>query len=159
MPKLRTLGVAVSSCVGVLALAGTALACTNASLALGPVPVPNVPVQVCVTQTDVPGEVRECVSTPTAESVSLVVNAHAETPTTTVEPPKIVPIACPTGTQGAAAQVSTGSASTTVSGSVTVVRTNGGSTTVPIKRVVAAGGQSAKVFACAGVSPGAAPLQ
>jgi hypothetical protein len=158
MPKLRRFGIAVSLCIGALALTGTALADTTASLAVGPVPIPNVPVEVCVTQTDVPGGVKDCVTTPAGQSVSLVVNAQADTPTPVVKPPTITPIPCPAGTQGAAARVSTGSVSTTITGTVTIVLNNGTPTTIPIDLVVAPPGQTVTLFACAGLSPGAPPL-
>jgi hypothetical protein len=152
MPKLKVLGIALGSCAGAMALAGTALASTNVSLTVGPVPIPNVPVEVCVTQTDVPGGVNDCVTTPAGQSVSVVVNAQADTPTPVVKPPTITPILCPIGTEGVAAQVFTGSASTTISGSVTVV-SNGNPITVPIKQHVVAPGQTLTVYACAGLSP------
>ncbi len=153
MTKLRKVALAVGSFAGVLALAGTAVADTTVRLTVGPVPIPDVPVEVCVTQTDVPGGLDECVETPAGESVSLTVIVNVETPETAVVPPTVTPIACPAGTQGVAAQVFTGSASATIGGSVTVV-VDGTPVTIPIDQVVAPAGQTLTVFACAGLSPG-----
>lgn len=153
MTKLRKAAVAVGSFAGVLALAGTAVADTTVRVTVGPIPIPEVPVQVCVTQTDVPGGVNECVDTPAGESVSLTVIVDVETPEAAVVPPTVTPIACPAGTQGAAAQVFTGSASATIGGSVTVV-VDGTPVTVPIDQVLSPAGQTLTVFACAGLSPG-----
>lgn len=154
MGKVRTLAGALATYAAVMALAGTALADTTVKVTVGPIPVPEVPAEVCVTQTDVPGGVNECVSAPAGDSVSLTVTAHVATPKPVVAPPTVTPIACPAGTQGAAAKVFTGSAGATISGSVTVVLNGGAPVTIPISKVVAAGGQTLTVFACAGLSPG-----
>ena len=151
--EIQEAAVAVGSLVGVLALAGTAVADTTVGLTVGPVPIPEVPVEVCVTQTDVPGGLNECVETPAGESVSLTVNVNVETPEADLVPPTVTPIACPAGTQGVAAQVFTGSATVTIGGSVTVM-VDGTPVTVPIDQVVAPAGQTLNVFACAGLSPG-----
>lgn len=154
MTKLKRLAMALGTYGGVMALAGTALADTTVRVTVGPIPIPNVPVEVCVTQTDVPTGVNRCVTTPAGQSVSLTVVVHVETPQPVVVPPAVTPIACPAGTQGVAAQVFTGSGQATVSGSVTVVLNNGTPVTIPIAEVIAAGGQTLTVFACAGLSPG-----
>ena len=144
---------AVGSFAGVVALAGTAIADTTVTLTVGPVPIPNVPIEVCVTQTDIPDEVNECVTTPAGESVTLTVIVTVETPEPVLVPPAVTPIACPAGTQGVAAHVFTGSANVTIGGSVTVV-VDGMPVTLPIEQVVALAGQTLTVFACAGLSPG-----
>jgi hypothetical protein len=154
MTKLKTFAVAAGSLVSVIALSGTALADTTVTVTVGPVPIPGVPVEVCVTQTDVPEPVDECVTTPPAQSVSLTVIVHVETPEPALVPPTVTPIPCPAGTQGVAAQVFTGSAAAAISGSVTVVLNDGTPVTIPIDEVVAGGGQTLTVFACAGLSPG-----
>ncbi len=79
---------------------------------------------------------------------------HVKTPGLVVVPPAVTPIPCPPGTQGVAAQVFTGSARATIGGFVTVVLNDGSPVRVPIDEVVATGGQSLTVFACAGLSPG-----
>ncbi|MHA6795042.1 hypothetical protein ACVGVM_16235 [Pseudonocardia bannensis] len=153
MSKFHGFAVAISSVVGALALAGTASAGTAASLAVGPVPIPDVPVQVCISQTDVPGGAG-CVGTPAGRSVSLVVNVQSATSGPVVVPPSVVRSECPTGTQGVAARVSTGSVSgAAISGAATVTLNNGSPVMVPVNRVVAGSGQTLTIFACSGVSP------
>jgi hypothetical protein len=153
MTTRRKLGVALTSLVGVLALTGTALADTTITLTVGPVPLPDVPVEICVEQTDLPEPLDECVTTPPAESVSLTVIVHVDTPAPVLVPPTITPIPCPAGTQGVAARVFTGSAGASISGFVTII-VNGTPVTIPVDEVIAAGGQTVTIFACAGVSPG-----
>ena len=154
MIKLNKVAMVIGSFVAVLALAGTASADTGISLTVGPVPVPGVPVQVCLNQSDVPGGVNNCVSTPAAQSVSLTVNVQLATPSPVFVLPTITPIPCPSGTQGVAVQILSGSAGVTITGSIAVVLNNGTPVTIPIAQVVAAGGQTVTIFACAGVSPG-----
>jgi hypothetical protein len=149
MPRMKLCGVVFGSCLASVVFAGTAFACTKVSLAVAPVPISSVPVKACVTQNDVP--VNECVTTPAGQTVSLTVNATADTPTSVVKPPTIVPKQCPLGTQGVAAEVFTGSASTTISGVVSVTA-NDGRTDVPVKQYVAAPGQTVKIYACAGLA-------
>lgn len=151
---LKRVAIAASAFVAVLALAGTASADTGLTLTVGPALIPSVPVQVCLTQSDVPGGVNNCVSTPPAQSVSLTVNVQVATPSPVIVPPAITPVSCPAGTQGIAAKVFSGSVNVTISGSVTVVLNNGTPVTTPISQVVAAGGQTLTIFACAGISPG-----
>ena len=154
MIKRRKLTVLACSLAGVLALAGPAAADTTIRLTVGPLPIPNVPVEVCVSQSDAPEDVDECVSTPAGESISLTVVVTVDTPAVVVTPPTITPIACPAGTSGVAAQVFTGSAEVTVGGSVTVVGDDGTPVTIPIEDVVGDAGQTLTVYACVGVSPG-----
>ena len=152
--KTLTAGLFVSS-VAFLALSGTALADTGSTVTVGPIPVPAAPVQVCVTHNDIPGGLNKCVTTPPAQSVTLVVNVQAATPAASVVPPTATPISCPNGTKGAAVQVTTGSASAAISGSATVTLNDGQSITVPINPVIETPNHTATVFACAGVTPGA----
>lgn len=135
----------------VLALAGPALADTTVSAKVGPVPLPNVPVQVCVNQTDVPA--GDCVTTPPAQTVTLEVIVNVKTPNPVLVPPTVTPVQCPAGTEGVAAKVFTGSAAVTIGGSVTVI-VNGAPVVIPVNEVVAPAGQTLTVFACAGLSPG-----
>jgi hypothetical protein len=154
MTKLRTLAGAACAYAGVIALAGTALADTTVTANLGPIPIPNVPAQICITQSDVPGGVNECVTTPPGQSVSLTIVVHVETPEVVIAPPAVTPIPCPAGTQGVAAKVFTGSAEASIGGSVTVVLNGRVPLTIPIEEVIAAAGQTLTVYACAGVTPG-----
>jgi hypothetical protein len=154
MTRLRLLAVAGTALGAVVALAGAALADTTVSVTVGPVPLPDVPVEICVTQTDVSGGVDECVASPAGKSVSLTVVVHTDTPQPALNPPTLTPIPCPSGTNGVAAEVFTGSAEATISGFVTLVLNDGTPLTIPIDEVVAVGGQTLTVFACAGLSPG-----
>ena len=151
MQKFRTLPLIGGIFAAVLTMAAPALADTTVQLTVGPVAIPNAPVEVCVDQNDVP--VDDCVETPPAQSVSLTVIVNVDTPEPVVSPPTITPIECPAGTEGVALQVFTGSAEATIGGFVTIV-VNGAPTTIPVDEVVALGGQTVTVFACAGVSPG-----
>lgn len=150
---MRLTKLMLAALVSVLALGGTAHADTTVELTVGPVPIPDVPVEVCVTQSDVPDGVDECVETPAGESVSLTVIVTVNTPEPVLVPPTITPIECPAGTEGVAAKVFAGSAEVTIGGSVTVVLDDGEPVVIPIEEVVVAGGQTVTVFACAGVEP------
>jgi hypothetical protein len=151
MFKLKMLGLTVGALLGTVALAGTAFAATDATLKVGPVPIPSVPVELCVSQTDVPLP-GTCVSTPSGQSVSLLVNAKVLTPTVGVVPPTIRQVPCPGGTEGVAAQVTTGSAAATVGGSASIGVNGGAPITVPVAPTVATAGKAVTVFACAGLS-------
>ncbi len=158
MKLTRRLGAAVASFVGVLALTGPALADTTLTAQAGPVTIPEVPVDVCVDQTDVP--VDECVTTPGAQTVQINLVVTVPTPPApTVNPPTITRTQCPAGTEGVALSVNTGSASlTTIGGTVTVtVVVDGVPTTQTITiptTTVNGPNRTVTVFACAGVSPG-----
>ncbi len=154
MSRFRRLPLAAVPLVGVLALAGPALAGTTVRATVGPVPIPDVPVEVCVTQTDLPEPVNECATTPAGESISLTVVVTVDTPEPVLVPPSVNPVACPAGTEGVAAKVFTGSAAATIGGSVTVIVDGGTPVTVPINEVIAGGGQTLTVLACGGISPG-----
>ena len=153
--KLRRVIAAVGTFIGVLALTGSALADTTVTVTAGPVTVPEVPVEVCVVQGDVP--VNECVETPGAQTVTLTVVVQVPTPNVVVVPPTVTPAQCPAGTQGVALKVNTGSAGATIGGSVTVTLVVNGmpvTQTIPISQVVAGPNQTLTVFACAGLDPG-----
>lgn len=151
MQKVRKLPLTIGIFAALLALAGPAVADTTVQLTVGPVAIPNAPVELCVNQDDVP--VGDCVETPPAQSVTLTVIVSVDTPEPVVNPPTITPIACPAGTEGVAVEVFTGSAGATISGFITIV-VNGTPTTIPVNEVVAGAGQTVTIFACAGVSPG-----
>ncbi len=153
--KMRKLTVAVGTLMGVLALSGSALAGTTVTATVGPVTTPGVPVEVCVLQGDV--AVNECVEAPGAQTVSLTVVVDVATPNLVVVPPTITPAQCPAGTEGVALKVNTGSAGTTIGGSVTVTLVVNGmptTQTIPINQVVVGPNQTVTVLACAGVQPG-----
>ncbi|MGH9265273.1 MAG: hypothetical protein ACRD1D_11335 [Acidimicrobiales bacterium] len=143
---------AIGAFLAVLALGGTALAATTVSVTLGPVPVPGVPVEVCVEQTDVGA--NQCVTGPAGETVTLTVTVTLADAGLIVVPPTIAPVPCPAGTGGLAAQVTTGTAGATVGGSVTVTG-NGRSVTLPVAQTVLTPNQTLTVYACAGLAPGA----
>ena len=155
--KLRRITAAVGTSVGVLALTGSALADTTLTATVGPVPIPRVPAQVCVVQTDLTPALNQCVQTPPGDTVALTVAVQVPTPTLALVPPTITPAQCPAGTQGVALKVNTGSAGATIGGTATVTLVvNGVPVTqqVPVNPVVAGPNQTVTVFACAGVAPG-----
>ncbi len=80
MLKFKKLPLAIGIFAAVLALAGPALSDTSVELMVGPAPIPEVPVEVCVTQIEVPEAINECVTTPEARSVSLTVIVNVDTP-------------------------------------------------------------------------------
>ncbi len=135
----------------IYALGGDALAATTVSATLGPIPVPAVPVSICVDATDPP--ISECVSTPPTQTVTLSVTVAVDDPAPAVVPPAVVPIPCPAGTQGVALQIFSGTVSATISGSVTVT-VDATPTVIPIGTVVTTPDQTVTIYACAGVSPG-----
>ncbi len=154
---LRRFTAAVGTFLGVLALAGSALADTTVTATVGPVTVPRVPAEVCVIQTDVTPALNECVQTPAAQTVTLNVVVQVPTPKLVLVPPTITPAQCPAGTEGVALKVNTGSAGATIGGSVTVSLVVNGepvTQTIPINQVVAGPNQTVTVFACAGLAPG-----
>ena len=152
MKNLRIMSLLVAAFAAVLALAGPALADTTVKLTVGPVPVPKVPVKVCI-ETDGADPLDECVTTPAGDSVSLTIKARVKSVDPVVVKPSVTPVACPAGTNGVAAKVVTGSAETAIGGFVKV-KVNGTTTKVPVDQVVAGANQTVTVFACAGVSPG-----
>ena len=151
MKKLLRFFVATGCLFGVLSLTSPALAATTVSATVGPVPVPAVPVQICVVQTDV--GVNECVTGPAAQTLTLTVVVTVGNVTPILIPPTITPAQCPAGTQGVALNVNTGTAGAIISGSVTVV-VNGQPVTIPINQTVVGPNQTITVFACVGVTPG-----
>lgn len=150
---LKRLLMTAASFVAVLALAGPAFADPTITLTVGPVVIPDVPVEICITDTDLPEPIDECVTTPPGESVTLTVVVTVQTPEPVVVPPAVTPIACPAGTEGVAVRVFTGSVAVAIGGTVTVI-VDGTPVVVPIDEVIAGGGQTLTVFACAGLSPG-----
>ncbi|WP_042386502.1 hypothetical protein [Streptacidiphilus melanogenes] len=107
-----------------LALPATARAAEDTlSLSVGPVPVPNVPVSVCLDSS--------CVATPPLTSVSLTVAAgvrHGPLPVVV-----LTAAACPAGGKGVAISVtSLAPVTVTVSASVSGITTAGGPLRVPL---------------------------
>ncbi len=135
-----------------LAVAGAAQAEPQSiSGSVGPVPVPNVPVQVCVDST--------CEQTPALGSVGLTVNAAANG---TGVLPTVVPGSCPSGT-GAALVVTGGAAGAVVTGTVKVTLPNGTQFEQPIGAPInVAPNTTTTVSACTAAAnglpaPGGAP--
>jgi len=151
MFKRKLFGIAVGAVIGAATLSGTAFAGTETTLQVGPVAIPNVPVQLCLSQTGVP-VAGTCVSTPAGQSVALNVRAQALTPTLGVEGPTIRKIPCPAGTEGVAAEVGTGSAGAAIGGTVTITVGDRAPIVIPINQTVAAAGKTVTVFACTGLS-------
>lgn len=107
---------------------------TTVSASVGPVPVTNVPVQVCVD--------GDCQTTPALSAVTLRVDATADA----TDVPTITPATCPSG-QGAALVVQSGSDDAVVSGEVTGTTPDGSSFSLPIDPVTVGEGTTT-VSAC-----------
>ena len=151
MKKFVRLIAATGCLLGALSLTGPALAATTVSATVGPVPVPGVPVEICVVQSD--AGVNECVTGPGAQTVTLTVAVTVGNVAPVIVPPTVTPAQCPAGTEGVALKVNTGTAGATISGVVTV-SVNGQAVTIPINETVVGPNQTVTVFACAGVAPG-----
>jgi hypothetical protein len=93
-----------------LAAAGQASADT-VSLTAGPLPLPNVPLSVCVDGT--------CSSTPSLGNLTLSLSISASSLTGLLVPPTIVPSLCPNGKVGVVLTVSGGIGTETLSGTLT----------------------------------------
>lgn len=129
--------------MGSLAVTGTALAQSQTvSGSVGPVPVPNVPVQVCVNST--------CQQTPALSSVGLTLTASADANAVL---PTITPGTCASGVGGTLV-VNGGSSTATVSGSVTGMLPNGSPFSLPIAPVTVAPNGATTISACTTASPG-----
>jgi hypothetical protein len=153
--------------------AGPASADTGTSVVLGPVPLPSVPAQVCVSQTAIatpsgliPGllgglgltgapattPVTKCYSTPGAGSVSMTIDVKALTPTVAVTPPTVTRVPCPAGTSGIAGRINSGSADVKAAGTVTVTLPGGRVTQVPVGTGTIPAGKSLTLYGCSGLS-------
>ena len=129
--------------VASLAMTGTALAQTQTvSGSVGPVPVPNVPVQVCVNST--------CQQTPALSAVGLNATASAAANPAL---PTITPGTCASGTGGTLV-IRGGSSTATVTGSVTGTLPNGSPFSAPIPPVTVAPGGTTTISACTTAGPG-----
>ena len=124
-----------------LAVAGPAFAAT-VSGNVGPVPVPNAPVQVCVNST--------CQQTPALSSVALAATATANT---TAGLPTITPGTCTSGVGGTLV-VKGGSSAATVSGTVSGTLPNGSAFSQTIAPVTVAPNATTTIGACTGANPG-----
>ena len=138
----KSLLIGVAMVAALLALAGTASAAIPIRVALGPVPVPSAPLQVCVGS--------NCVDVTTPQSVSLVVTATVSRPGLGVIPPTVLPVACPAGTRGLAVRVTPGSLGVDLDGSVTVAVTGSTPVTVPIDLTLSPGARPVTISACSG---------
>lgn len=181
MRLFRSLPLAATAAIAVgLLVAGPASADTGTSVVLGPVPLPSVPAQVCVSQTStavpsglvpgllgtlglsgVPGSlglpaatppVNQCASTPGAGSISMKVDVTALTPTVAVTPPTVTRVACPAGTAGIAGRVNAGSADVHAAGTVTVTLPGGRVVKLPIATGDIPAGKTLTLYGCTGVS-------
>lgn len=108
--------------LGALSLvAASPASAATVSTTLGPIPVPSVPLSVCVNST--------CVSTPAATSVTLSATVSASGATV----PLIAPGSCPAGSTGAAFTVNTLTAATVgISGSLSGTGVDGQPFSIPI---------------------------
>ena len=137
--RLLAGGILVAS----LAMTGTALAqAQTVSGSVGPVPVPNVPVQVCVNST--------CQQTPALSAVGLSATASADANPTL---PTITPGTCASGAGGTLV-IKGGSSTATVTGSVTGALPNGTQFSQPIGPVTVAPNGTTTISACTTASPG-----
>lgn len=135
---------ALSAVVGVAAMAGPAVAAPlMVSATVGPVVVPGVPVNICVNDGTL-----TCTPTLPATSFALTVSATINPDALTA--PTVTPGACSNG-QGVALVVTTGSAGTIISGSVTVT-VSGTPTVIPLMLPAAPANQTVIISAC--VAPG-----
>lgn len=129
--------------VASLAMTGTAMAQSQTvSGSVGPVPVPNVPVQVCINST--------CQQTPVLSSVGLtataVANANPSLPTVT-------PGTCASGAGGTLV-IAGGSSTTTVSSTVSGTLPDGSPFSQTIAPVTVAPNGTTTISACTTASPG-----
>lgn len=161
--------VAAATALGLLA-AGPAAADTGTSVVIGPVPLPSVPAQVCVTQTStvpsglIPGllgtlgltgatqPVNRCVSTSGAGTISMKVDVTVASPTVAVTPPTVTRVPCPAGTYGVAGRVNAGSADVMAGGTVSVTLPGGRAFTVPVATGPVPAGKSLTLYGCTGLS-------
>jgi hypothetical protein len=128
--------------LALVAFAGTASAAIPIKLNLGPIPVPSVPLQVCVGST--------CTTVENPKTVSLSIAAEVAKPGLAVVPPTVLPALCPAGKLGLAATVTPGSLGVTVTGSVKVGVNGSGPVTVPVNLNLTPGSPPATISACVG---------
>lgn len=144
MKKLRrfSLVTSVAAAVMLIAMSGQALAVTKTvSASVGPVPLPNVPAQVCVDNV--------CQSTPALTAVSLKVSAKVEVADLVGALPTITPGTCPQGQTGVALAIKTGTTSVTVTGLVMGSLPNGAPINIPVGPItVGAMGQTVTISVC-----------
>ncbi|MEX2552826.1 MAG: hypothetical protein WD627_07505 [Actinomycetota bacterium] len=113
----------VAAATMLIAMSTQALALTKTvSAAIGPVALPNVPVEVCIDDS--------CQSTPALRSVSLKVTAKVDLGVGTL--PAITPGSCPPGESGAVLKVTTGTTKVTVAGNVTGTLPTGAPINIPV---------------------------
>lgn len=129
------LGAPLGAAIAGLALSTSAWAAPGADVTLGPVVVPEGPLQVCV------GE--RCEPTPPVTSVAMTLSATA--PGVGTEP-RVTAVRCPTGT-GVAAQVTAGPGGETVSGTLTIV-SGGATVALPLRQTLAPGAPPLLITAC-----------
>ncbi len=139
LPLLAAAGCLVVSLAVMQPASGVGTSKTVAAT-VGPVPVPAVPVQVCVDTT--------CVTGPAATTVALSASATAALDINpVVVPPTITPGTCAAGT-GAALVVNTGTVGATIQGLVRLT-VNGTTQTIPIAQTIATPNKTVTISACA----------
>jgi hypothetical protein len=137
----------LATAAGLLVLAGPASALPALPLppvkaTVGPIPLPKVPLKVCVGST--------CVDTPAATSLKLDLGVKVATPGLLLVPPTVLPVPCPGGGLGAGVKVTPGSAGAVLSGRVTVTASGAPPVVVPLDRTLAAGSPPLTINACVG---------
>ncbi|MDQ3980100.1 MAG: hypothetical protein M3314_11185, partial [Actinomycetota bacterium] len=137
--KLRTL-VAGAIVAGTLGMAGPAVSAPqNVTGTIGPLAVPNAPVEVCVN--------GDCQETPALSTVALQVTATADPAVGNL--PTVTPGPCPGGQLGGVLTVNGGSSGATVSGAVTGTSPTGAPFSQVIPPLTVAPGGTGTVSACA----------
>jgi hypothetical protein len=146
----RILLTVLAAAAGLLVLAGSASALPSlpavplppVKATVGPIPLPKVPLQVCVGST--------CVDTPAATSLKLDIGVKVATPGLVLVPPTVLPVPCPGGALGAGVKVTAGSAGAVLSGKVTVTASGAPPVVVPLDKTLAAGSPPLTINACVG---------
>jgi hypothetical protein len=141
----------LAAAAGLLALAGPASALPAlpvlpapppVTAAVGPIPLPKVPLKVCVGTT--------CVATPAATSLKLDIGVKVGAPGLVLLPPTVLPVPCPGGALGAGVRVTAGSAGAVLSGKVTVTANGAPPVVVPLDRTLAPSSPPLTINACVG---------
>jgi hypothetical protein len=130
--------VGVASVLMLFANPGSAAA-ADFNISLGPIPLPDVPVEICVNST--------CVESPELSSIELTATAS----TSGIALPVVVPASCPSGQVGVVLNVTNVLPSNvTISGELSGELSAGGEFSTPIGPITVPGlGGSATISACA----------
>lgn len=137
-----SLAAAIAGVVMLIGMTGQALALTKTiSASAGPVPLPNVPVEVCVDD--------DCVTTPDLKAVSLELTVPLELNLGSL--PLITSGTCPEGETGVVLKVTTGTTSVKASGLVTGTLPTGDSIMIPVGPISISPSGTVTVSVCAAV--------